>query len=210
MTIDNLETKQMSKTEDKIDTVTRARLDFMDHFFREENEFNIASIIPHSKSPRSYDIVNFKSPGGFDVLRIMPDPIEYRDSLEVYLSYLYSLNVRDYVKCIENIAWEEMQTLLKAIYIHQENVAKNSFKYRSIRCVDYMKREGYHTDNMLCWNTSAVLPWLDFRYFGALRTEMLMKDNVPEQNLEDLYLYFKENPNPGMKVLRLEDSSSKI
>lgn len=200
-------TKQVPKTEDKIGTVTRARLNFMNDFFSEENEFNVGTILSFDKS--DYTLVAIKTGGltAMDIIGNLADEEIDFGNLDDYFPYFYRKGVSE-VQYFTSISNEEIQAILKAILVYK----KLDIYELSSRKLTFMPNMYGNRYSEFCWFSNDVSSGLKSNYLRLVRDtyNKIMENAVDIPDLERMYLYFKENPNPGMKVLRLEDACHKI
>lgn len=211
ITVDN-------QIEDELGQSVNARLDFFDNFFSVNNKMPLGRVMVYGDScPRRYTIVRFA--GGkffndwsYQEPKYAPIPIKNpSNNLEEYLRYLYAHMVEE-VEYLEGMTDEEFQAVIKALFVNKKLII-NELEKTDDPVFDIRKREKVTclTDekNALYWVRDDVIPNIDPNYLKVLnsRYNSLMEGSVNIPDFKSLYKYFKENPHPNMKVLKLEDAS---
>lgn len=203
--------------EDKISERERERLKFFDEFFSEDNKMPLGRIMVYDNGfPRRYTVVKFARGNFNDASSIILDPSTvpvpikgYNNGLEEYLRYLY-INMVTEVEYFEGITDEEFQAMIKTLFVSKDltmvehNVADAANSIKTMCLTD--------RKNALYWLKKDIVPILNDEYLKSLknRYEKDMDGRVDEPDLDSLYGYFKENPNPGMQVLQLEKNSTNM
>ncbi len=183
------------------------RIKFFDEFFSDDNKMPLGRVMVYCDSfPRKYAVARFDY-GKFKTNNTylfapfsMPIPMEGDDNgLEDYFRYLY-VSLVENVEYFEGIADEEFQAMIKALFICKDLVIA---KRDSIVCLTDQK-------NRLYWLEKDIVPSISMEYLETIkaRYEKATDGKINQPDFESLYMYFKENPNPDMKVLKLEEASS--
>ncbi len=203
-------TSEVNLIEDKISATTHERLEFFNNFFSEDNQLSLCRVIVYSTgSSRGYTIVKFDQDKRYDYVastgvRSIPYWLgNSHDNLEEYLRYLYARMVEE-VEYFNGIPDEEFQAIIKAIFVHKdltiESISDNATK-ETVICLSDSK-------NTLFWAKKDVIPVIESEYLKVVKSRYssLMDGSVNIPDFTSLYTYFRENPFPNMKVLRLDDA----
>lgn len=212
-----IEGKQILSIEDQIGQGTYERLKFFDEFFSDENKMSKGRVMVYSNSyPRRYTVVKFASEnfdGNLDYQKLqsfedvpIPNDID-GNHLEEYLRYLYA-EMNTEIQYFEGMVDEEFQTMIKALFINKDltmlegSLSTSKSSEERVFCLTDMK-------NALYWLKGAIVPIITPKYLEALRKHYkeIMDGSINSPNLEGTYIYFRDNPNPGIRVLKLEEAS---
>ncbi|MDE6141616.1 MAG: hypothetical protein K2G03_03340 [Bacilli bacterium] len=213
--------------ENKIGESENARLEFFDNFFSEDNKMRLGRVMVYGgEIPRRYTIVRFSARERYgewlyegwnyeEFLNVKPDfapiPIAYPTrNVEEYLRFLYT-KMADEVEYFEGIVDEEFQAIIKALYVDGRNLVAQELKISDYSNYGVKEIVTCLTDerNALYWLKDDVVPVINPEYLKAFKQRYMkkMEGSVNVPDFKSLYAYFKENPHPDMKVLKLENAS---
>lgn len=203
----------MSQLEDKIDQKQKARINFFENFFSENNEFKMAKII--LISPSECSIVNFSLGNNtpdesLDNNNNSLNEEEYKKQLEYfkspwgtrlgdYINSLYVMGIRE-VQYIENIPYDKLAICLKSIM---------AFKGLEIIALGESAMILDSNQNILYWDLDGVPASVRPEVLEVAVSEYrrMIEDvtNIPD--LEGTFKFFQEEPLPNMKMKKIKEAS---